>query len=123
MSNTRRASTTLTMFFLLALFNVSLFSQPLAEGQNKFLGNIIGNGNNIHSNFETYWNQVSPENAGKWGSVESSAGNYNWSQLDNIYNYAINHGFPYKHHTLIWGAQQPTFLNSLDSAAAIPGNC
>ena len=35
---------------------------PLAKEHSKFLGNIIAD--NIHPNFDIYWNQVTPENAG-----------------------------------------------------------
>jgi endo-1,4-beta-xylanase len=93
------------------------FAQPLASGKSKFVGNIIGNGYSIPSNFSSYWNQVTAENAGKWGSVEFSQGSYSWTQLDNIYNYALANGFPYKHHNLIWGQQQPSFMSNLDSAS------
>ncbi|MBI5474120.1 MAG: endo-1,4-beta-xylanase [Ignavibacteriae bacterium] len=91
-------------------------AQPLAQGQKKYLGNVISNGFNIRSDFQNYWNQVTPENAGKWGSVEGSPGSYNWTELDNIYNYAVSRSFRYRHHTLIWGAQQPSFMSGLDSA-------
>lgn len=101
----------------LTLVPFQSYAQPLAEGRSKFVGNIIGNGNNIHSNFSKYWNQVTAENAGKWGSVEFSPGSYNWTQLDKIYNYALANNFPYRHHNLIWGQQQPGFMNTLDSAA------
>ena len=90
------------------------YAQPLADGQSKFLGCCIGY--TTHSNFDDYWNQVTPENAGKWGSVEYAQDSYNWTQLDNIYSYAKNKGFPYKHHTLVWGQQQPSWISSLDSA-------
>ncbi|HEX7572211.1 MAG TPA: endo-1,4-beta-xylanase, partial [Bacteroidota bacterium] len=70
----------------------------------------------IRADFATYWNQVTPEDAGKWGSVEGSQGNFNWTPLDNIYNFAISNSFPYKHHNLVWGNQQPSWITLLDSA-------
>ncbi len=93
------------------------FSQ-LALGRNKWVGNVIHTGYSIRSDFATYWDQVTPENDGKWGSVESSPGVYNWAPLDNDYNYAIRNGFPFKEHNLIWGSEQPSFMTdgSLDSA-------
>lgn len=106
----------LSLICFVGLFSASSFAQPLASKKNKFVGNVITNGNSIRSNFTKYWNQVTAENAGKWGSVEGTPGNYNWTQLDNIYNFSKNNGLPYKHHTLIWGAQQPGFLASMDSA-------
>ncbi|UCD37085.1 MAG: endo-1,4-beta-xylanase [Fidelibacterota bacterium] len=90
-------------------------AQPLAEGKDKFLGNAIGNV--IWPHFDNYWNQVTPGNAGKWGSVEYVQDSYNWTKLDEIYNYAISNGFVYKHHTLIWGNQQPGWIAGLDSAS------
>jgi endo-1,4-beta-xylanase len=100
---------------IVALVPLQSLAQPLAKGQSRFVGNILGG--TIRSNFETYWNQMTAENAGKWGSAEGSQGNYNWTQLDNIYNYAIDRGYPYKHHTLVWGAQEPSWVSSLDSAS------
>lgn len=83
----------------------------LAANKSKFVGNIIGNGFSIReNNFKKYWNQVTPENAGKWGSL-------NWTQLDNIYNFAKSNGFPYRHHTLVWGNQEPAYIAGLDSAS------
>lgn len=88
-------------------------AQPLAKGKSKFLGSSIAIS---RSDFASYWNQVTPENAGKWGSVEGSQGSFNWTPLDDIYNYAITNSFSYKHHNLVWGNQQPSWITSLDSA-------
>jgi endo-1,4-beta-xylanase len=86
-------------------------SAQLAEGQNKFLGNIIAG--SVPSSFSTYWNQVTPENSGKWGSVESSRDSMNWSGLDMAYNFAKNNGYPFKQHTFVWGSQEPGWIGSL----------
>lgn len=95
---------------MVGLLPVLSFAQ-LAANKSKFVGNIIGNGFSIReNNFKKYWNQVTPENAGKWGSL-------NWQQLDNIYNFAKRNGFPYRHHTLVWGNQEPGFIAGLDSAS------
>jgi endo-1,4-beta-xylanase len=88
-------------------------AQPLAKGQSKFLGCSIAT---LSTDFGNYFNQVTPENAGKWGSVEVSQGTYSWTALDNIYNYALANSFPYKHHNLVWGQQQPSWIASVDSA-------
>ncbi|HTR82463.1 MAG TPA: endo-1,4-beta-xylanase [Bacteroidota bacterium] len=101
---------------LILLVTARSSSQPLANGKPKFLGNIISNGNSIRSDFSNYWNQITPENAGKWGSVEAVEGYYDWTQLDNMYSYAKTNGFLYKHHNLIWGSQYPSWITSLDSA-------
>ncbi len=58
--------------------------------------------------FASYWDQVTPENAGKWGSVQSSASAaFNWTALDAIYDYAEKNQIIFKQHTFIWGSQQP----------------
>jgi endo-1,4-beta-xylanase len=89
----------------------------LAQGLPKFLGNVWTNDNN----FAYYWNQITPGNEGKWGSVGTSTDTtkWNWAPLDNIYNYAKQHKIIYKHHNLIWGSQQPTWITAMDSATQI----
>lgn len=99
---------------LMAAMLIHSRAQPPTENMDKFLGNCLGN--TIYSNYTNYWNQVTPGNAGKWGSVEYTRNSYNWTQLDNIYNMALTKGILYKHHTLVWGQQQPGWITTLDSA-------
>ena len=89
----------------------------LAKGQPKFLGCAFLSSTQ-EPDFLNYWNQVTPENAGKFGSVAGSADSsvWSWSGLDAAYNLAINNSLPFKDHNLIWGSQQPSWLSSLDSA-------
>ena len=96
------------------LFPALSFSQ-LAKGKTKFLGNALSSGL-LWPNYATYWNQVTPGNAGKWGSVEGIQDSYNWAPLDDIYNLALSNGFPFKEHCLVWGQQQPSWVSSVDSA-------
>ncbi|UCD37974.1 MAG: endo-1,4-beta-xylanase [Fidelibacterota bacterium] len=87
---------------------------PLASNQPKFVGNIYSLSQ--VANFAAYWNQVTPENAGKWGSVESTRDVMNWSGLDAAYNLAKNNDFPFHFHVLVWGAQQPAWIDGLQLA-------
>lgn len=87
----------------------------MAQGRAAFLG--CGTSNPVWPGLGSYWNQVTPGNDGKWGSVEGTQNQYNWTNLDNIYNYAINRGFLFKEHNLVWGSQQPSWISALDSAA------
>ncbi|MEC0235717.1 endo-1,4-beta-xylanase [Paenibacillus kribbensis] len=80
----------------------------------KFLGNVIAG--SVPTGYGTYWNQVTPENSTKWGSVEGSRNNMNWSQADTAYNYARSNGFPFKFHTLVWGSQEPGWVSGLSAA-------
>lgn len=105
--------------FTALLFLVTLQLSPalhaqLAAGKSKFLGNVIGA--SAPSNFNTYWNQVSPENSGKWGSVEATRDVMNWGQLQTAYNYAKSRSYKFKQHTLVWGSQFPSWLTSLSQA-------
>ncbi|MDZ7271218.1 MAG: endo-1,4-beta-xylanase [candidate division KSB1 bacterium] len=90
-------------------------AQPLAEGKSKFLG--AASKSDVFRYFDRYFNQITPGNDGKWGSVEGTRGSYNWTNLDKIYNYAVSKGILFKEHTLVWGQQQPGWISSLDSAA------
>ena len=88
----------------------------LATGASKFLGNAYGDvPDNIFAN---YWTQLTPGNAGKWGTIAGSQDTtqWNWSELDGEYNYAISNHLVFKDHNLIWGHQQPSWISSLDSA-------
>lgn len=91
---------------VLGLLAISAPAQ-LAKNSCKFLGNIITNG--VPSDYNTYWNQASPENSGKWSSVQSSvkSTSYNWSGFDVVYKWGKQTGNPVKFHVLVWGGQQP----------------
>jgi endo-1,4-beta-xylanase len=88
----------------------------IAAGKEKFLGNIISNSPTTH--FANYWNQVTPENGGKWGTVEATRNTMNWTQLDTAYNYAKTNGFKFKEHTLVWGSQYPSWITDLSATEA-----
>ena len=85
--------------------------KPIADGMEKFLGNVYSSSQ--LSGYETYWNQVTPENAGKWGSVERTRDNYDWATLDAAYNFAKENDFVFRFHVLIWGNQQPSWIEDL----------
>jgi endo-1,4-beta-xylanase len=91
-------------------------AQPASPGapapqQRKFLGNIIAA--HIPPHFNTYWNQITPENSGKWESVEPVRNQMNWTSLDLAYQHARTHGFPFKQHTFVWGSQEPRWIGDL----------
>jgi endo-1,4-beta-xylanase len=85
---------------------------PLATGKDKFLGAAWSPGT-ASLNFANYWNQVTPENGGKWGTVEGTRDTMNWAQADEAYALAKSHGFVFKWHTLVWGNQQPNWIAAL----------
>jgi endo-1,4-beta-xylanase len=101
------------MWLALALAAPTLHAQdsPLAAGQQKFLGSAYSK--KQAADFASYWNKVTPENAGKWGSVEAVRGEMNWTALDEAYHFAKTHGMPFHMHVLVWGQQQPEWIRKL----------
>ena len=91
----------------------------LSTNPDKFLGNITTSYQVDYGKekYYTLWNQITPENESKWGSVEGGArGSFNWSDCDRIYNYAKQHNFPMKFHCLVWGAQYPSWMDRLSES-------
>ncbi len=84
---------------------------PLASKQPKFVGSAYSSPQ--EEGFQYYWDQLIPENAGKWGSVEGTKDVMNWTQLDQAYNFAKTNNFVFEYHVLIWGQQQPSWISSL----------
>lgn len=84
---------------------------PIAAGNDKFLGSAYSRSQ--ANCFASYWNQVTPENGGKWGSVEFTRDNMVWTEADEAYALAKENGFPFKWHVLIWGNQQPSWIENL----------
>ena len=81
----------------------------------KFCGNITTAGQ-VRSDFSKYWDQITPENEGKWGSVEGTRNQMNWAGLDRVHDYAKQHNIPFKQHNFVWGAQQPGWIAGLSQA-------
>jgi len=87
---------------------------PLAAGQGKFLGSAYSPPQ--AKDFASYWNKVTPENAGKWGEVEAVRDVMDWRGVDAAYRFAREHGFPFHYHVLVWGNQQPEWIEKLPPA-------
>lgn len=105
---------------LLASLTATATAAPLAEGGAKFVGNITTSGQ-IRNDMGTYWNQITPENGCKWGSVHSlSNGNTgtskfawdNYDKCESAYKWAKEEPGKrhFKFHALVWGSQYPNFL-------------
>jgi endo-1,4-beta-xylanase len=86
----------------------SAANAQMAAGKPKYVGNVTGG--TVPANFNTYWNQITPENATKWGSVEGVRNTMNWSAADAAYSYAQSNGYKFKFHTFIWGSQFPGWV-------------
>lgn len=96
-------------------------TKGLSKNPDKFLGNITTRYSmdaGISEKYYQLWNQVTPENESKWGSVEGSRGNFSWGGADNAFDYAKREGFTYKFHALVWGSQYPSWFNESMSVDA-----
>ncbi len=93
------------------MLSTNSFAQ-LSTNPDKFLGNITTTYQVDYGNekYYTLWNQITCENESKWASIEGTNNSFNWGGSDNAYNYAKSHGFPFKFHALVWGAQYPSWL-------------
>src|SRR5262249_4869989 len=80
----------------------------------KFAGKLTTKGQ-VRSDFSMYWDQISPENEGKWGSVEGTRNQMNWGALDRIHDYCKQNNIIFKQHNFVWGSQQPGWLNGLSA--------
>ena len=87
---------------------------PIAAGKPKFLGCIYSTSQELY--FANYWNQVTPENGGKWGTAEPTRDKMVWTQTDAAHALARDNGFPFKWHVLVWGNQQPSWIENLPVA-------
>ncbi len=114
---------TVTLLFVV-LFSCCITRSlaQLAKGHDKFLGNTLAgfkdHGMTPDTLFSTYWNQATPENAGKHGLCEIGRKVYEWKALDEIYAYCRNHHIPFKQHTfLFWccGAEADWLLDLSES--------
>ena len=87
-------------------------SRVLVAIGNKFFGTATVDGPD-YAGLMAHFNQVTPGNAGKWGSVEATRDVMNFTDLDTAYNFAKTNHIPFKLHTLVWGQQQPNWVAAL----------
>ena len=104
-----------TLFFVLIAITATA---QLSTNKDKFLGNITTEYQVDYGNeaFYTLWNQITPENESKWDQVQGNRSQFNWGNVDRIYNYAKQHNFPFKFHTFVWGSQFPGWLKNLSAS-------
>ena len=92
----------------------STYTGPrLGQGSKKFIGNLRGK---TEANFSNLWNQVTPENNGKWEKIGTTPDStkWDWEPVTKLYTYAKANKMQFKFHTLIWGRQQPKWISNLN---------
>ena len=97
--------------WLLLLVVHAAAAAPLCGPAGKFLGSAFSTAQ--APGFAEYWNKVTPENGGKWGRVEAVRDVMDWSALDEAYALAKSQGIPFQMHVLVWGNQQPAWIEDL----------
>jgi endo-1,4-beta-xylanase len=89
----------------------------------KYFGNVDvyrSAGPEIPSDFASYWDQLTPENSGKWASVQGSSGStFSWSRLDAFYKYCEENGIIFAEKSFVWGSAQPGWINKSNAASAV----
>jgi endo-1,4-beta-xylanase len=84
----------------------------------RFVGNAV-NYTGLPNDFALYWNQMTPETAGRWGAVQGiSQDLFNWATLDALYAYADEHHILFKEHPFLWEGSEPSWRNTLDATTA-----
>lgn len=96
----------IVLFFSCAVYS---FAQ-IAKCKGKYFGNVIGS--SVPTTYSELWNQVTPENGTKWGVVEATKGEYDWTEADLCYNWAKENNALFKFHTFVWGSQMPDWVDS-----------
>jgi len=71
-----------------------------------------------YPSFGDFFTQLTPENDGKWGSVEPVQGTFDWSHLSAMYTLAAQRGMLVKQHNMIWKGQQPAWVTAGNATSA-----
>jgi endo-1,4-beta-xylanase len=58
------------------------------------------------------FNMVEPEDALKWEVIHPERNSFDFSQADQIVDFAIRHGMKVRGHTLVWHRQNPKWLTN-----------
>jgi endo-1,4-beta-xylanase len=86
----------------------------------RFVGNIDAH-STIPTDFYKYWDQFTPESAGKWPAVQSAGKDtFNWTVLDGMYKYTEDHNIVFKESSFIWGSSSPNWMNNSNILETAP---
>jgi endo-1,4-beta-xylanase len=80
----------------------------------RFVGNIDTR-RTIPTDFSKYWDQFTPETAGRWTAVQSvGKDTFNWTALDAMYKYTEENNIIFKEHCFVWGSSEGGWIKQVD---------
>ncbi|MFE2882759.1 endo-1,4-beta-xylanase [Streptomyces sp. NPDC059272] len=89
--------------------------RDLAAAKGKVIGTAV-TGSKLNGTYGDIaggqFSSLTPGNAMKWGTVESTQGSFNWSEADQIVAFAQAHNQQVRGHTLVWHNQNPSWLTN-----------
>lgn len=88
----------------------------------KFFGSAYQVGSSqteYEAKFSELFDQITPENDGKWGVFEPTEDNFQFSNYDAMVNFANANGISIKHHTFVWGLQEPTWIGDYNNSTQV----
>ncbi len=104
------------------LRNAFNFGTNITSATNSFLGS---QNTTQQQQFQAYlnkhFNMIVTSNQGKWVSNEATQNTLTMSDFDEVLSYAKAHNMTARAHNLIWGTQQPTYINT-DLSNALSSN-
>ncbi|TKT03251.1 endo-1,4-beta-xylanase [Streptomyces lasalocidi] len=91
-----------------------------AAQSGRYFGTAIASGRLGDSAYTTIanreFNMVTPENEMKIDATEPQRGQFNFTNGDRVYNWAVQNGKKVRGHTLAWHSQQPGWMQSLSGS-------
>ncbi|TQS17932.1 PHB depolymerase family esterase [Microbispora hainanensis] len=92
-----------------------------AARSGRYFGTAISASKLGDSNYTTIanreFNMITAENEMKIDATEPNQGQFNFTNADRIYNWAVQNGKQVRGHTLAWYSQQPGWMQSLSGSA------
>jgi len=80
--------------------------------------NLLNNAQNAEI-IKADFGQITPENSGKWNTIEPSQGTFNFNDLDFLVNWAQTNGKIVRGHTTVWHSQLPNWVDQINNKATL----